>query len=150
MCISMYMMSCIVLEERTGFNRRWPKGHCCYLLHWRKGPGLTGGDDGEYCCYLLYWRKWPCLTRGDRRGVLLLFIVVIYCFGGRDWVEPEVIEWEYCCYLLLLSIVSEEETGLHRRWSKESIDIFYWSMLEYMFMISGIWIWLLWYPNYEC
>ena len=31
--------------------------------------------EGEYCCYLLYWRKGPGLTRGDRRGVLLLFIV---------------------------------------------------------------------------
>jgi len=27
-------------------------------------------------------------------------IDVIYCIGGRDRVEPEVIGWEYCCYLL--------------------------------------------------
>jgi len=81
-------------------------------------------------------------------------------FGGRDRVEPEVIEGENNTWYN----VSEEGTGLSRRWAKERIIrgitywrkgpgwtggdrrgvliLFYWSMLEWLFMISGIWIWL--------
>ena len=69
--------------------------HCCYLLHWRKGPGLTGGDRRGVLLLFIVLEEGPGLTGGDRRRVLLLFIVVIYYFGGRDRVEPEVIEGEY-------------------------------------------------------
>jgi len=41
-----------------------------------------------------------------------------YCmFGGRDRVEPEVIEGEN----ITLNNISEEGTGLNRRWSKGRI-----------------------------
>jgi len=36
------------------------------------------------------------LNRRWSKGI----IAVIFCIGGRGWVEPEMIEGEYCCYLL--------------------------------------------------
>jgi len=84
-----------------------------------------------------------------------------YCMlGGRDRVEPEVIEGEDNTWYN----VSEEGTGLSQRWSKGRIIrgitywrkgpdwtggdrrgvliLIYWSMLEWLIMISGVWIWL--------
>jgi len=66
---------------------------------------------------ILFQKKRLGWTGGDRRGASLLFlvleegaglnrrwskgsIVVIYCIGGRDRVEPEVIEWEFDIILL--------------------------------------------------
>ena len=50
--------------------------HCCYLLYWRKGLGLTGGDRRGVLLLFIVLEKEPGLTGGDQRGALLLFIVL--------------------------------------------------------------------------
>ena len=97
-------------------------------------------------CHVLYCRKGPSLTGGDRRGVLLLFIVLEKETGfNRRW-SKESIAVIYCYYLLFRRKGSGW-TGGDRR---GVLILFYWSMLEWLFKISGMWIWLLWHPVYGC
>ena len=72
-------------------------------------------------------------------------IIVIYCIGGRDRVEPEVIEGEYCYYFIEVCMnvcLWHPVYGCDYLWHPAYECGYLWyPVYEYD---------CLWYPNYEC